>query len=299
MDTSFHASLRTFLAFLTFEKRYSKHTIVAYEQDLADFFSFAVREFAVAGAGEITPVMVRTWLAGLRSEQLAARTLNRKASSLKSFFKYQLRTGGLPASPMVGISTPKSGRRLPEYVAEAAMEDLFTHAGFPDSWRGRTDRLLLQLFYQTGMRLSELVSLQEAQVDYGRQAIKVLGKGNKERVIPAGTALLGEMRRYADEKRAVAGADCHVFFIRENGKPLYHKYVYLAVKHYLGLITTLNRKSPHILRHTFATHLTSNGAALNAVKELLGHSSLASTQVYTHNNIERLKAAHKKAHPGE
>ncbi|HMC86502.1 MAG TPA: tyrosine-type recombinase/integrase, partial [Chitinophagaceae bacterium] len=189
-------------------------------------------------------------------------------------------------------------KRLPEFVKEADMNNMFQYMEFPDDWKGKTDRLLLLLFYHTGMRLSEQVNLKENQIDYSKKVIKVLGKGNKERVIPVAEELVNEMKAYKQaKKKEIENADAIYFFVLENGKRLYAKYVYLIVKKYLSEITTLNKKSPHILRHTFATHLTNNGADLNAVKELLGHSSLASTQVYTHNNIEKLKEAHKKAHP--
>ena len=178
------------------------------------------------------------------------------------------------------------------------MQGLFAQMEFPDNWQGRTDRLMLLLFYQTGMRLSELMNLKETQVDFSKRVLKILGKGNKERVVPMGDELAGQLKDYRQAKhREIEGADATYLFVLESGKKLYPKYIYLAVKKYLSGATTLSKRSPHILRHTFATHLTNNGADLNAVKELLGHSSLAATQVYTHNSIEKLKAAHKKAHP--
>jgi integrase/recombinase XerC len=199
---------------------------------------------------------------------------------------------------MWSVITPKISRRLPEFVKEGEMKDMFNDGPFPDDWKGRTDRLLLMLFYQTGMRLSEQVNLKESQVDFSKQVIKILGKGNKERVVPVSVALINGLKEYQQAKRRELTKFDEVYlFVLANGKKIYPKYVYLMVKKYLSEVTTLNKKSPHILRHTFATHLTNNGADLNAVKELLGHSSLASTQVYTHNNIEKLKAAHKKAHP--
>jgi integrase/recombinase XerC len=199
---------------------------------------------------------------------------------------------------MWSVTTPKISKRLPEFVKEADMKNMFQYMEFPDDWKGKTDRLLLLLFYHTGMRLSEQVNLKENQVDFSKRVIKVLGKGNKERVVPVGEELVNELKAYQHTKRKeIENFDATYFFVLQNGKRLYAKYVYLIVKKYLSAITTLNKKSPHILRHTFATHLTNNGADLNAVKELLGHSSLASTQVYTHNSIEKLKEAHKKAHP--
>ncbi len=298
MDSPFHLPLQAFLNYLAFEKRYSQHTIVSYRNDLEQFFTYISSQYQVASLPDIATTFVRSWLAELKGENLTAKSINRKASSLKSFFKYHLKTGSVTTTPMWSVITPKISRRLPEFVQEKDMENMFQYLVFPDDWRGKTDRLLLQLFYQTGMRLSELVNLKENQVDVSKKVIKVLGKGNKERVVPVAETLVNELKAYQQHKRQdIENADTTFQFVLENGKKLYAKYVYLAVNKYLSAITTINKKSPHILRHTFATHLTNNGADLNAVKELLGHTSLAATQVYTHNNIEKLKEAHKKAHP--
>jgi len=298
MDSPFHQPLQAFLHYLTFEKRYSQHTIVSYRNDLEQFFTYISSQYQANSLNDIATTYVRSWLAELKGDKITAKSINRKASSLKSFFKYHLKTGSITATPMWSVSTPKISKRLPEFVKEQDMENMFRYLSFPDTWQGKTDRLLLQLFYQTGMRLSELVNLKESQADFSKKVIKVLGKGNKERIVPVAAALVNELKAYQQQKKKeLDNADTVFLFVLGNGKKLYAKYVYLAVKKYLSAITTLNKKSPHILRHTFATHLTNNGADLNAVKELLGHSSLAATQVYTHNNIEKLKEAHKKAHP--
>jgi integrase/recombinase XerC len=298
MDSPFLPHLQSFLNYLRFEKRYSQHTIISYQNDLEQFFAYITSQYQATRLADIATVYVRSWLAELKRNKITAKSINRKASSLKSFFKYHIRTGAIAATPMWSVTTPKISKRLPEFVKEKDMSDMFQYLQFPSDWKGKTDRLLLLLFYHTGMRLSEQVNLKESQVDYSKKVIKVLGKGNKERVVPAGNELIHEMKAYHKAKRKeIENFDDTYFFVLENGKRLYAKYVYLIVKKYLSEITTLNKKSPHILRHTFATHLTNHGADLNAVKELLGHSSLASTQVYTHNNIEKLKETHKKAHP--
>jgi len=298
MDSPFEQHLQSFLNYLQFEKRYSRHTIISYQNDLEQFFTYITGQYQAECLADIATTYVRSWLAELKGNKITAKSINRKASSLKSFFKYHIRTGSLTATPMWSVTTPKISKRLPEFVKEKDMDDMFRYLPFPEDWKGKTDKLLLLLFYHTGMRLSEQVNLKETQVDYSKKVIKVLGKGNKERVVPVGDALISELKAYRQAKRKeIENFDGTYFFVLENGKRLYAKYVYLIVKKYLSEITTLNKKSPHILRHTFATHLTNNGADLNAVKELLGHSSLASTQVYTHNNIEKLKEAHKKAHP--
>ena len=206
---------------------------------------------------------------------------------------------------MAQVSSPKVPRRLPVFVKEEEISTLFNHVEFPDDWKGRTDRLLISLLYNTGLRSAELVSLKESQVDVSKKSIKVLGKGNKERIIPVSPVLMTEMRSYMRGKKEVVGENAvdHLL-VTPSGEKLYAGYVYQTVKQYLGTVlsdkttvTTVKKKSPHVLRHTFATHLLNNGADLNSVKELLGHSSLAATQVYTHHTIEKLKDAHKKAHP--
>lgn len=199
---------------------------------------------------------------------------------------------------MDAIISPKTKKRLPQYVEEKDISTLFNYIEFPDDWEGKTHRLLLQLFYNTGMRQAELVNLKESQIDDSNSNIKVLGKGNKERVLPVSSALKLLIRNYSDDKRRqFYQFDKEFLLVNSSGKKLYAKYVYNVVKKYLTAVTTIDKKSPHVLRHTFATHLMNNGADLNAVKELLGHSSLAATQVYTHNTIEKLKDVYKKAHP--
>jgi integrase/recombinase XerC len=199
---------------------------------------------------------------------------------------------------MAQVTSPRIGKRLPDFVKEQETLVLFKDVEFPDDWKGKTDHLVLKLLYQTGIRLSELINLSESAVDYSKKQIKVLGKGNKERILPVSVEIIAELKTYAQEKRKVfKSVDARYFLLTPKGKKIYGGYVYKTVKNYLSLTTTLHKKSPHVMRHTFATHLMNNGADLNAVKELLGHSSLAATQVYTHNTIEKLKDVHKKAHP--
>ena len=298
MQQSPDQNTRSFLDYLKFQKRYSQHTIISYQNDLAGFFDFLQVQFEESSLAGIKPTYVRTWLAQLKSQGISSKTINRKISSLKSFFKYQLRQGLITVSPMATIISPKSGKRLPQYVEKKDIDTLFDHVEFPDTWTGRTDRLLLQVLYNTGIRQAELIGLKESQVDGLNSAIKVLGKGSKERIIPVSNELMKELKSYAAEKkRRFTEGETVFLLVNEKGKKLYPKYVYNVAKKYLALITTIEKKSPHTLRHTFATHLTNNGADLNAVKELLGHSSLAATQIYTHNSIEKLKDVFKKAHP--
>lgn len=291
-----YPQLSKFLEYLQFEKRYSQHTIISYKNDLDQFLVYLISQFDGPQLPKITAAMIRSWLAELKGDGISSKTINRKASSLKSFFKFQIKMGLLPQSPMTTITTPKINKRLPQFVEEKDMQLLFDHVEFTDDWKGRTERLVMQLFYATGMRLSELINLKENQLDLSHEQIKVLGKGNKERIIPVSKNLLAEIKAYTQDK-AVKQDEVKNVFVTDAGKPLQPRNVYSFVKRNLGAVTTIQKKSPHILRHSFATHLMNNGADLNAVKELLGHSSLAATQIYTHNTIEKLKDVFKKAHP--
>jgi integrase/recombinase XerC len=291
-----YPQLQAFLDYLLFEKRYSKHTLLSYQNDLEQFFAYLASQFDAPAIEQITAMYVRSWLAELKEEKISSKSINRKISSLKSFFKYQLKTGKLEKSPMATVTAPRVNKRLPVFVEQKDMATLFDYVEFADNWKGRTERLVLQLFYSTGMRLSELINLKESQLDFSQSQVKVVGKGNKERVIPVPAELLQQLQEYVQEKPVKDTAVFNVF-VTEKGKPLHPRSVYAFVKQYLGQVTTIQKKSPHILRHSFATHLMNNGAELNAVKELLGHSSLAATQIYTHNTIEKLKEVFKKAHP--
>lgn len=296
-----HTLSLPFIDYLKFEKRYSAHTVKAYRDDLEQFFSYQLTTFGETKLEEISTPFIRSWLATLKEQKITSKSINRKISTLKSFFKYQLRTGLLVKSPMSGIISPKSGKRLPVYVEEKDLLVLTESIDFPDTWQGRTERLLIRMFYNTGARLTELVTLKHSQVDATASAIRVTGKGNKERIIPLSATLLDEVKLYIKDKpfNLTRGDQkaAETVFVNELGKPLYVKYAYLAVRKWLSRVTTIDKKSPHVLRHSFATHLMNHGADLNAVKELLGHSSLAATQLYTHNSIEKLREVHKKTHP--
>ncbi len=287
---------RSYLDYLSFEKRYSLHTVVSYQNDLEQFFTYLISQYDSPLLHDIKPIFVRSWLAELKGDRLEAKTINRKASTLKSFFKFLMKMGELAATPMATISALKTNKRLPEFVQENHLETLFNHVEFTDDWNGRTKRLVLQLFYASGMRLTELINLKENQLDTYQSQIKVLGKGNKERIIPISNELLLALKTYVDEK-PIKLPEVFNLFTNTKGKPLQQRVVYGFVRKNLSLVTTIKKKSPHILRHSFATHLMNHGADLNAVKELLGHSSLAATQVYTHNTIEKLKDVYKNAHP--
>jgi integrase/recombinase XerC len=298
MQQSVAKHIQQFLDYLTFQKRYSRHTIISYQNDLTAFFYFLLTQFGETQLAAIKTTFVRSWLAELKEQGMESKSINRKISSLKSFFKYQLRQQTITISPMTAIISPKVNKRLPQFVDKKDVTTLLTHVEFPDTWAGRTDQLILHLFYNTGMRQAELTGLKETDISKSNSTIKVLGKGNKERIIPVSAQLIQKMQDYMEDKRKeIEVFDKTILLVTASGKKLYPSYVYNSVNKYLAMVTTIDKKSPHVLRHSFATHLMNNGADLNAVKELLGHSSLAATQIYTHNTIEKLKDIHKKAHP--
>jgi integrase/recombinase XerC len=298
MDTTPQIHVSNFLDYLKFQKRYAQHTIISYNTDLTDFFEYLQTQFNEQQIKSIKSGLVRSWLAELKIKNQSSKTINRKISTLKTFFKYLLRQGEIETSPMATIVSPKQNKRLPEFVDKRDTDTLFLNVTFEEDWNGKTEHLVLMILYHTGIRQAELIGLKNSAIDKYNSTIKVLGKGNKERIIPIGKDLLTEIMDYQLSKsEKINNPDLECLLVRENGKKLYAKWVYNAVKKNLSLITTIQKKSPHVLRHTFATHLSNNGADLNAIKELLGHSSLAATQIYTHNTIEKLKDIHKQAHP--
>ena len=267
-------------------------------RDLLTCFAFLNNQYQIEGLKDIKSTYIRSWLASLKEQELGAATINRKISALKSFFKYQVKQQQIPLSPMGTIISPKKSKRLPQYVEADAMQQLFEEIEFDSGWVGQTDKLILKVLYQTGIRKAELINLKPSQVDFYTNTIRVLGKGSKERLIPVSNQLLADVKEYIVERsKNFEGKIEENLFLSAKGKKLDPKAVYNLVKKHLSKVTTLQKKSPHILRHSFATQLTNNGAELNAVKELLGHSSLAATQIYTHNSIQKLKDVFKKAHP--
>lgn len=245
---------------------------------------------------EVNHLIIRSWFVNMMEHDIEARSVNRKLSTLKSFFKFLIREGEITENPMRKITSPKMSKRLPVFVDKEKMEMLFESVDFGEGYPGVRDKMILELFYATGMRLSELVNLKETDIDFHHDTIKVLGKRNKERLIPFSKKMETLLQSYIDFKKFSFG-EAEALFLTDRGRKVYSKMIYQIVIKHLGTVTTLEKKSPHVLRHTFATHLLNNGAELNAVKELLGHANLAATQVYTHNTIDKLKRIYKQAHP--
>jgi integrase/recombinase XerC len=290
--------IQSFLDYLKFEKRYSVYTLRSYHDDLAQFYNYLELKFGKIASKDINHQYVRSWLAGLKEENKTSKTINRKISALKSFFKYQIKMGLIDQTPMSKVISPKLNRQLPDFIKPEDAEMLIASLQNTESWKELNTKMLIHLFYATGMRLSELINLKENQIDLSRKQIKVLGKGNKERIIPISQQTITTIKEYVQQKKKEFEFSEDALIVTEKGKKMYSKYAYLLVKGFLSNeVKTLNKKSPHVLRHSFATHLANNGANLYAIKDLLGHSSLAATQVYTHNTIEKLKDVYKKAHP--
>lgn len=290
--------IKLFLDHLKFERRLSVHTQIAYSKDLHDWAQFLGQEMNVDLIAQVNPSFIRSWLASLREVGVTPRSIIRKISALKSFYKFLLRTGVISISPMTQIAAPKMGKSLPVFIKEdEAVELGELVAVYSEDWKGMNTRLLITLFYYTGMRLSELINLKDQQVELNRAQLKVLGKGNKERILPLHTDLIQLIQDYIIKRNERFEEREPFLLLTEKGKKMYPRYAWQLVNQILAAATTVQKKSPHVLRHSFATHLLNHGADLNAVKELLGHSSLAATQVYTHNTIEKLKEVHKKAHP--
>lgn len=291
--------LSSFMSYLEYEKRYSLHTCSAYRVDLEQFLDFVDVDFGVEEMDAISDQMIRSWLASLMDEGLTSKSINRKTSSIKSFFKYLSRQGMISKNPSLKIQGPKQKKRLPVFIEESKME-LITNIDVDEtSFVSFRDQLIIELFYSTGIRRAELIGISLSQIDLNLGQIKVLGKRNKERILPLLPHLLSSLEKFIAlrEKQFEEDSKIEWLFLTEKGKKMYPKLVYRIVNTYLSTVSTQDKKSPHVLRHTFATHMLNNGADLNAVKELLGHASLAATQVYTHNTIEKLKKVYQQAHP--
>ena len=290
-----NASRDSFIQYLQFEKRFSNHTVLAYSTDLSQFYDYLQATYKITELRDISHTLVRSWIVSMMEAKISARSINRKVTTLKTFYKYLLRQNIVKENPMLKVQSPKMSKRLPVFVEKDKMNQLLDNQeSFEEDPDKLRNKLIIELFYATGMRLSELINLKQGSIDLSKGQLKVLGKRNKERIIPFGPELGREIKAWLDSKKE---EEPELLFTGKSGKKLSEKLVYTIVKKYLSGVTTIDKKSPHVLRHTFATHMLNNGADLNAIKELLGHANLSATQIYTHNTVEKLKNIHKQAHP--
>jgi len=290
-------NLELFLNYLKYEKRYSIHTITAYENDLDQFILFGKKlaeDFCVTGSDHH---LIRQWIISLMNNDISARSVNRKISTLKTFFKFLMREGVIEKNPTDRVVIPKMGKKLPVFVQEKEMNRLLDERFFTEDFEGRRDKAVVSLFYGTGIRLSELVGIRFSDLNLGEKIVKVNGKRNKERLVPFPMEIATVLDEYIRMRKELFPGSGNFLFVTATGEPAYDKLIYRIVKKQLALVTTIEKKSPHILRHSYATHLLNRGADLNAIKELLGHANLAATQIYTHTTFEQLKKVYKQAHP--
>jgi integrase/recombinase XerC len=282
-----------FIQYLQFEKRCSEHTVTAYQTDLTqfqDYFEFK----SISDLGDLTSLGLRSWVVHLIDSGLTNRTVNRKIATLRTLFRWMRKEGIVKANPMAKIHGPKNEKRLPVFAKESELDSNKLAEMYNNDFDGLRDELMVELFYQTGMRLNELMNLKE--IDVNEQYIKVLGKRNKERLIPISSGLFLQIQEYISQKRKIVG-ESKFLIVLKNGNKLYPTFVYRKINAYLSQATSLDKKSPHVLRHTFATHMLNRGSGLETLKDLLGHANLAATQIYTHNSFAQLTAIYSQAHP--
>ena len=288
----------SFLNYLSLEKNYSKHTLIAYHKDLLGFREFALSEFDFSEVNSVSYAIIRSWIVKLVGDGVSNRTINRKISSLRTYYKFLLKIGDIEVSPLVKHKVLKTAKKLQVPFSEKEIEDVLEILKGEDSFIGLRNKLIIELFYSTGMRRGELVNLKLNDISDSQKTIKVLGKRNKERIIPLLPSALNTIASYIDYRKSLSSIkDVHYLLLTEKGAKVYETLVYRVINNYFSKASEKVKKSPHILRHSFATHLLNEGADIKSVKELLGHSSLASTQIYANNSISKLKQVYKNAHP--
>lgn len=287
-----------FIQHLRNEKNYSSHTEISYLTDLTQFQQFIEKECGGFAPNEIDTDLIRIWIAQLVEKGIKPRSVNRKLSAVKAFFKYLNKTEAVKGNPAENITGPKTSKKLPAFVNHEDMTWVIDdELAYPDNFAGHRDRFIIELFYVTGMRKSELIGLKNSDVDNYAKTLRVTGKRNKQRIIPLSDQTVEKLKNYIQIRDREIENKTAFLFVKQNGDPMYPKMIYNIIRKHLDSISTLSRKSPHVLRHSFATEMLNNGAEINAVKELLGHSSLASTEVYTHVTFEELKKVYHNAHP--
>lgn len=287
----------SFIDYLKYEKRNSSHTVTAYKKDLDQFVSFCTERVGEFDVKWVDAKLVRSWIVSLMEQQYTPRSVNRKISTVKAFFRFLMKNEVVENNPAVNIPVPKIRKRLPNFVEENSLHHLLDDGFFPDDFSGIRDKLIITLLYGTGIRLAELLQLKERDFDTSGYLMKVLGKRQKERIIPYPRSINQLLQQYIEIRNREIGNCCEALLVTVKGEPVYEKLIYRVVNKYLEKVTSLEKKSPHVLRHSYATHLLNRGADLNAIKELLGHSNLSATQIYTHTTFEKLHNIYKQAHP--
>ncbi len=285
-----------FLKYIQFEKRSSEHTLTAYRIDMKQFTEYLQKSYDFSHPQLADFQMIRSWIVSMAEKKVENRSINRKIATLRTFYKFLLKKKIIEKDPMFKVSALKTGKSIPSFVRESELDTLLDDVQFSEDFSGVRDKLVLELLYGTGMRLSEMINLKEQDIDAYKRVLMVLGKRNKQRVIPINEQLLLLIQQYKEFKVSEKLVNEYLI-VTDKGEQCYPVMIQRLTKKYLSLVTTLTKKSPHILRHSYATHLLNKGADLNAIKDLLGHSSLSATQVYTHNSMEKLKKIYEQAHP--
>ena len=290
--------IESYLRYIRFEKRYSDHTVQSYQNDLIQLRNFLSEEFSIDDLKDVSYSLLRNWIISLSEQKLSPKSINRKIISIRSFYKYLIKSGKIQSNPASKLKLLKAKKSLPHFVRSSEITALLDNVEWDQTFEGQRDKLIIELLYGTGIRENELLNLKEKDIDFHEQQIKVLGKRNKERIIPISRSLINLLKNYLVlKKEGFKGNDESFLIVTNRRIKAYPMFIYRTVNKYLKLYTHVEKSSPHVLRHTFATHLLNNGADLNSVKDLLGHESLASTQVYTHNTLDKLKKIFEQAHP--
>jgi len=287
----------SFIDYLRYEKRNSSHTVTAYKKDLDQFVSFCTEMVGEFDIKRVDVKLVRSWIVTLMEQEYTPRSVSRKISTIKAFYRFLMKNEIVENNPATNIPVPKIRKKLPNFVEENNLHHLLDDGYFTDDFKGIRDKLIITLLYGTGIRLAELLNLKDRDFDTKGYLVKVLGKRQKERIIPYPRSINQLLQQYLDIRNREIGNSREALLVTDKGKPVYEKLIYRVVNKYLELVTSLEKKSPHVLRHSYATHLLNKGADLNAVKELLGHSNLSATQIYTHTTFEKLHTIYKQAHP--
>ena len=281
-----------FISFIKSEKRLSQYTVTSYNSDLNQFFLFLNNFDGISTEKEITFKIIRLWISFLVESGLSSRSVNRKISTIKSYFKFLEISEEIILNPTLKIISPKISKKLPVIVEKVNLDLLLDKENFKNSFIGKRDKLIIEVFYLTGIRLSELIGIRIKDFNFESLTLKIFGKRNKERLVPLSFNIVNDIQKFITTYNLTS-----LLFTNENQEKLYPKKVYRIVNYYIGKVSSVNKKSPHVLRHSFATHMLNNGADINAIKEILGHSNLSATQIYTHNSVEKLKSVYKQAHP--